>query len=316
MTPERPSSNPFGDQAGASLTAIVITYNTREMALTLLADLRTELEDTPHSRIMVVDNASADGTADAVANAFPDIILDRAPTNLGFGAAVNRAANGASTDWLLLVNPDARIDPGSIASLMSAARQRPGHGLYGARLTDANRATSEGSVFALPTLGLLLGYASGAAAVLRRMGWRSRAVRLSGSPVEVEVEALPGTFVLIEREAWEQVGSFDERFFMYCEDFDLCARMIAAGRRPLYVPQASMRHVGGASSARGNKEVMKLRSTVTYIGLHWSPAQARIGRLLLVAGVGLRRLVSAPNPELAAHWRFAWGERHEWLEGW
>jgi GT2 family glycosyltransferase len=302
-----------------TVRAIVVTYNTKELALALLTDLRRELKALPGSRIVVVDNASADGTPDAIEESFPDVEVRRSPTNVGFGAAVNagaRAMGDASSRWFLLVNPDARVDDGAVVRLVSAATSSPGHGLYGGRFIDVARGTNEDSVAVLPTLANLLAFATGVGPVLRRLGYRSPPRRKANSDREIEVDALPGTFLLVEADAWRAVGGFDETFFMYSEDLDLCVRVAATGRRPLFVPQASIRHIGGASSTSGGKEVMKNRSLATFLRKHWPAGRARVGCGLLVMGVGLRRLARTPFRTPSGRWETAWRERRSWLRGW
>ncbi len=302
--------------AAHTVRAVVVTYNTRELAGLLIDDLERELAQFPGCEVVVVDNASSDGSADAVAEQHPNVVLHRLDSNIGFGRAVNKGAAGATTRWLLLINPDARIDEGAIGRLLDVAAARPGHGLYGGRFIDVRRQTNEDSVAVLPTLSNLFAYATGVGTILRRLGWRSPPRRAANSEQPIEVDALPGTFVLVETEAWRDVGGFDERFFMYSEDLDLCMRVRATGRRPLYVPQASIRHIGGASSSSGSKEVLKLRSLVTFLRTHWSPARARLGCRLLVAGVGLRRLARLPFRTPDGRWETAWRERGRWTPGW
>lgn len=299
-----------------AITAILVTYNTRDLALAALGDLGPQLQEFPGSRIVVVDNASSDGTAAAIAEKFPQVTLDPSASNLGFARAVNHGARGASTRWLLLVNPDLRIDPGSLKALVDVARAQPGHGLYGGRFIDVDRQTGEDSVAVLPSIGQLLGYATGAGPVARRLGFRSKPRKAAASRRPVEVGALPGTFLLIETDAWREVGGFDERYFMYSEDLDLSVRITKTGRRPLFVPAALVHHAGGASSSSGGKEVLKLTSLVTFLRNQWSPSSARAGELLLLAGVGLRRIarLRAHTPE--GRWETAWRQRRQWRSGW
>lgn len=299
-----------------TLTAVVVTYNTRDLALGLLGDLTSELEAWGGSQVVVFDNASHDGTASAIAEHYPRVQLAASEKNLGFGAAVNRAAAGSTSRWLLLVNPDARIDPGSVAALVDVARSRPGHGLYGGRFVDIERGTPEDSVAVLPTLAQLVGYATGFDTLARRLGYRSAPRRAAASSEMVEVDALPGCFLLVEADAWRDLGGFDERYFMYGEDLDLSVRMSRSGRRPLYVPSASIRHAGGASSSSGRKQVLKLTALVTFVRSHWSPGRARLACSLLLAGVGLRRLARLPFRTPDGRWETAWRERAGWLAGW
>jgi GT2 family glycosyltransferase len=299
-----------------TVTAVVVTYNTRELALELLGDLVKELEGQPESSVIVFDNASDDGTAAAVAERYPSVRVEASDVNLGFGAAVNRAAAQLTSKWLLLVNPDARINPGAVAALIDAARRAPGHGLYGGRFVDIARDTAEDSVAVLPSMTQLLGYATGLDTLARRFGYRTAPRRVAAASDTAEVDALPGCFVLVEADAWRELGGFDQRYFMYGEDLDLSVRMASSGRRPLYVPAASIRHAGGASSSGGRKEVLKLTSLVTFVRGHWTPWRARAGCALLVAGVGLRRLARTPFRTPSGRWETAWRERATWLRGW
>jgi hypothetical protein len=304
------------DDSADTLRAIVVTYNTRELALLLLGDLLDELRPWPGSEVVVVDNASADGTAEAIAAAYPSVRLEASPKNLGFGPAVNLAARGAASRWLLLVNPDARIDTGSVGRLVDVARQQPGHGLYGGKFVDIVRQTAEDSVAVLPSLANLAGFATGIGAIARRLGWRSAPRRSAAATEPTAVDALPGTFLLIESDAWHAVGGFDERYFMYSEDLDLSLRITNTGRRPMYVPAASIQHAGGASSSSGSKEVLKLTSLVTLLRAQWSPRRARAGEGLLLAGIAVRRLARLRANTPDGRWETAWRERGRWRAGW
>jgi N-acetylglucosaminyl-diphospho-decaprenol L-rhamnosyltransferase len=299
-----------------TIRAVVVTYQTRDLVIPLLADLITELKPWPGSEIVVVDNASDDGTVDAIASAFPKIALHASSSNLGFGPAVNLAAKDATSRWLLLMNPDARIDAGSVARLVDVAVRNPGHGLYGGRFVDIGRQTAEDSVAVVPTLPNLVGFALGTGAIARRLGWRSAPRRAAASLEPTTVDALPGTFLLVETDAWREVGGFDERYFMYSEDLDLSLRIGRSGRRPMYVPAASIQHAGGASSSSGTKEVLKLTSLVTLLRANWPGRRARAGEILLLVGIGVRRLarLRARTPE--GRWETAWRERARWRSGW
>jgi N-acetylglucosaminyl-diphospho-decaprenol L-rhamnosyltransferase len=302
--------------ADPAIHAIVITYNTRDLAVPLLQDLVRELQPWPESDVVVFDNASTDDTAAVVSAAGLDVRIVLGEKNLGFGRAVNEAAAGATARWILLVNPDARIDEGAVQHLVDTATRLPGHGLYGGKFVDINRDTAEDSVAVVPTLANLLAFATGFAPVARRLGWRSGPRRAAGSASTCEVDALPGTFLLIETDVWREVGGFDPRYFMYSEDLDLSLRIGRTGRRPLYVPEASIRHEGGGSSSSGSKEVLKLTSLTTLLRSEWGPRQARTGVSLLFVGVGLRRLARLRAHTPSGRWETAWRERRRWSRGW
>jgi GT2 family glycosyltransferase len=296
--------------------AVVITYNASRLTMLLLDDLVGGLVDIPGSVVTVFDNASTDDTVEQIRSHRSDVELIVSPSNLGFGRAVNAATKGVEARWILLINPDARIDPGSIRRLVDVARERPGHGLYGGRFVDDERQTAEDSVALVPTLTHLLAFATGFGAIARRLHLRSASARAAAASDVTEVVALPGTFLLVETDLWRELGGFDPRFFMYSEDVDLSLRVGRSGRRPLYVPQASIRHAGGASSSSGQKEVLKLTALVTFGQVWWTPTRRRCGQLLLLFGVLLRRVARVRAHTPNGRWETAWRERRRWLAGW
>ena len=228
------------------LSVIIISYNTRQMTLDCLYALYADLGQMP-AEVWVVDNASGDGSADAVRQAFPQVRLIENPNNAGFGAANNLALTQASGEFLLLLNSDAFVHPGATAALTEYLRAHPGAGIVGPRLLNQDGSVQP-SCYRFPSPGR---------AWLENL-WVSSALprhpalgdyRQWSHDAERSVEWVIGACLLIRREAFRQTGGFDEAFFMYQEETDWQRRLRDKGWDIAFTPSAVVTHLGGASGA-------------------------------------------------------------------
>jgi N-acetylglucosaminyl-diphospho-decaprenol L-rhamnosyltransferase len=298
-----------------TVSIVLVSYRTRELVLTALAGLRAATVDVPYE-VIVVDNASADGSAEAVAAAFPEVRVVRLAANVGFGRAVNVGAALARGRWLLLINPDTEPVGDPVGALVDYAQRRPEHGIYAGR-TLRDDGTDDGrSVFAPPSLWSLGCFATGLTMLFPRSRWLNpEALPALDRSRATPVPAASGCLLLISRELFTRLGGFAPDYFMYHEDVDLCQRAARLGARPVLVPDARVRHIGGAASSSVGKRVMLLRGAVTYLRRHWSPGRARLGRGLLTTGIALRA-VGARLTGRAGYWPAVWAQRRTWRAGW
>jgi GT2 family glycosyltransferase len=227
----------------ATCDIVVVSYNQRER---LLAGLASAQAADPNLRLIVVDNASGDGSAAAVREAFPRADLLALDDNVGFAAAVNRGAALGTAPHILLLNNDARLTPEALERLTRALDDADAVaagprllGAGGAVELSLDRTLSPWNEARFKILEFFYRSGRGLAAgrVDRKMA-RSRQVR-----------SLSGACILLERDAFEEVGGCDERFFLYAEDVDLCLRLRQKGGKLLYVADAVVEHDRGASSA-------------------------------------------------------------------
>ncbi|HEY7603504.1 MAG TPA: glycosyltransferase family 2 protein [Gaiellaceae bacterium] len=302
------------------VSVIVVTYRCRDEARDCLRALHArppalELET------IVLDNASGDGTPAMVRAEFPDVRLLELAENIGFARGVNRAAELARGEHLLLLNPDALVHPGAVERLVGFALEHPGHGLYAGKNLDPDGTVNVTSVRGLPSLWSLTCFATMLSAALpgsrlfdpESLGsWRRDSVR--------EVGAAIGSFLLVRRSVWEALGGFDPRFFMYSEDVDLCLRAARQGRRPVFVPDAVVTHERGASSDGGPERMaMIYRGKATLLRKHWPAGKRELGLGLLWAGVGLRSLAATAAGQRSKSgpglWRGVWRARRTWIRG-
>jgi N-acetylglucosaminyl-diphospho-decaprenol L-rhamnosyltransferase len=304
--------------AAPQVSVLVVSYNTRELTRRCLESVRRNPPAAPYE-IVVVDNASTDGSAEMLA-AEPDVQLVASAVNLGFGPGVNAAAARASGDLLVLLNPDAEVLPGSFDRLLAEAGSGDiagGAGLLPDGSLDRN------SALAAPTLWRHVCFALGLSTAFPR----SRL--FGGSPLagrpptrSRRVPAVSGCFLAVRRDRWTSLGGFDDSLFLYGEDVDLCLRAAAAGAQVRFVPAAAVRHdPGSASRTRGDKVVLLLKGQVSLVERHWAPALRPVGRTLLLAGVGLRAAVAVVAQGRAdasvrrGAWQVAWARRAEWSRG-
>jgi N-acetylglucosaminyl-diphospho-decaprenol L-rhamnosyltransferase len=301
------------------VSVLLVTYRCRDEAAACLRSIH-ETTERENVEIVLLDNASGDGTVELVRSDFPDVRLIASPENLGFALGVNRAAEQATGEFVLLLNPDMEVHPGAIESLVAFARAHPQHGLYGGRTLDPDGTVNPGSCWGAPSLWSLFCFAALLSTTFKHSrlfdpeslgGWQRDTVR--------EVDIVTGCLLLARRTLWEELGGFDTRFFMYGEDADLSFRAKALGYRPAITPDAVVTHEIGVSSAtREDKLILLFQGKATLLRKHWRGLRLRLGLLLLQAGVGLRALLAVlgrrTDPRAAA-WRQVWRERKSWLAG-
>jgi hypothetical protein len=302
------------------VSVIVISYNTRELTMDCLRSVCAEMR-TMRGEIIVFDNASTDGSAEAIAAEFSAVTLLPSACNVGFARANNLAARHATGEFLLLLNPDTVVLEGAISTLVSFARRRTDGGVFGGRTLYGDGTLNETSCFDLPTPWSLFCAAIGLSSVFPRRrlfngdligGWARDSVRAVG--------VVTGCFLLVRRSLWDRLGGFDESFFMYSEDTDLCCRAWKTGHACLHCPDATIIHYGGRSEVcRANKMVKVLGAKKKFLQKHWSPTRAAFGVLMLELYVlnrliaqALLRFISARNKAAYGQWREVWLRRHEW----
>jgi N-acetylglucosaminyl-diphospho-decaprenol L-rhamnosyltransferase len=285
------------------VSVVIVSYESRALLERCLAALAADDSHSANREVIVVDQASQDGTAAWLESERPDVRLVALPENVGFGAGNNRGAALAEGRWLLLLNSDAFVNPGAIDELVRFAEARPAIGAVGPRLLWPDGRLQRScrrfpTVFRLATEYLYL----------RKLMPRSRILNgfYCGEFEHDEarrVDWLTGACVLVRRDLFEQLGGFDEQFFLYSEEVDLLYRSSQLGAETWFDPAAAVVHVWGGTAARASAFVLEeqARSHVRYLDKHRSRATAARARLVLLAGLRLRAPRSRAYRE-AARW--------------
>jgi N-acetylglucosaminyl-diphospho-decaprenol L-rhamnosyltransferase len=304
------------------VSLVVVTYRCREAARACLASVYETTGDI-RFEVVVVDNASGDGTAEMVREEFPRARLFALTRNIGFGRAVNLAAEEARGEYLLLLNPDTVVHADMVDELVSFARGLGEPAICGGRTLKPNGRLDPGSCWGAPSLWSVFCFATMLSTAFKGSrlfdpeslgGWKRDSVR--------DVDIVTGCLLLAPRTLWSELGGFDPRFFMYGEDADLSLRADAAGIRRVITPRAVVTHEVGVSSAtRPDKLVLLFRGKVALLRKHWGPVRSRVGVGLLVSGVTLRTIEALlpgrgrRSEGRGSAWPAVWRARGEWLEG-
>ena len=265
--------------------------------------------------VVVVDNASEDGSPALVRERFPAVKLVELPENAGFGAANNAGMEVAGGDLFLLLNSDAWPVGDAIERLAAFAAERPRAGIVGPRLRNPDGSLQR-SVRGWPTTWRL----ATEYLFLRRLGRGTQAFNaFYGAGFDHtsirSVEVLKGAVLLVRREAYATVGGFDPAFFMYGEEMDLCYRVGRAGWEVVFDPDAEFVHVGGVSTgarwgerpAFGPMRREQLRGHLRFVAKHQGERSAERARRLLAAGFRLRATLFSGDAGRA------YGEAAAWL---
>lgn len=306
------------------VSIILVSYNTKEMTSDCLKSIYEKV-NYPNFEVILVDNASADGSATDIKSKFSNVKLIALDENIGFGAANNLAAKSASGDYVLLLNTDTLLLDDAVSRLVEFAEAHPEAGLWGGRTLLGDGSLLPPSCWGSMTLWSTLCAVTGLRAVFPNSmlfnpegygGWQRNTVR--------EVDIIAGCFVLIRRAIWERLGGFDPVFFMYGEDADLCLRAKALGCHPMITPDATIIHYAGASEPQlARKEARMLAAKITLIKRYWPEPKRTLGRFLLRALPYSRAYVFSALASLgraglrqkAALWKSVVERRRDWILG-
>ena len=290
------------------LAVVVPTHDTRDLTLRCVATLVPDEPDAP--AIVVVDDGSTDGTAEAVGARWPAVHVLRLAPARGFTAAANHGLATAEGDLLLLLNSDTEVAPGALARLVAAFETHARLGAAGAALVSAD-GRPQWSGGREPTPWWLLVLASGVAPFAAWLPGYRRAKPLHPGTVDW----VTGAALAIRRTVWHEVGPLDERFRMYAQDLDWCVRAHDAGHDVAVLPDVRVVHLGGATIGRLAGSVgpahpqLLWEDLVRWVAKRHGPAAVRRAVTALRVGSALRVVARAvATPFVPASARARWRE--------
>ncbi len=291
------------------LSVLVVSFNTRDLLRKSLQSTEVACADISHE-IIVVDNASHDGSADMVEKEFPHMVLVRAPHNLGFAAANNLGRRSAKGTYIAIVNPDAFPEAGALRKAVDRMVQNPQVGMAGGLLIGKDgQFEPSARLFPSPLNDLLA--ISGLSAKYSKSRFFGRFDRTWADPYQpASVDWVPGAFAVIKNETIEKVGFFDERFFLYYEEVDLCYRLRQAGYTIEYWPDLKAVHWGGESSKTVTNQSMsssgrqltlwRMRAELLYYRKHHGWFTARLAAWVEMGWHLLRKQLNSASPDKQA----------------
>ena len=283
------------------VAVIVVNWNAREDLRVCLASLYAEPRPRVSCEIWVVDNASADGSAAMVAAEFPQVHLCANSENLGFSKANNQAIAQSNSRYVFLLNSDAAIQSGALETLAAYADSHAQAGILGPKVLNPD-GTLQYSCRRFPSLGA--GFFRNT--YLGRLFPNNKFARDYlmtdfDHNSDKAVDWVSGCAMLIRRETITKIGALDERFYMYCEDVDLCQRVWDAGQEVVYVPEAIVTHaIGRSSDKNADKMIWEFHKSWYEYDLKRHPKSSVVRRAAVYSGLWLRAAVRIAKRRSAA----------------
>jgi N-acetylglucosaminyl-diphospho-decaprenol L-rhamnosyltransferase len=282
----------------AEVDVVVVAHASRDTLRACVAPLA----GAPGVHLVIVDTASADPAFDTVED-LPGVELIAAPRNGGFAYGCNVGIRAGRAPYVLLLNPDATMQPDQLRRLTAALGADPGVGLAGPRIVDEDGALQR-SLRRFPRLRSALSKALFLHRLAPDAAWSDDLVHDAARYEHAwDPEWVSGACMLVRRDALEALGGLDEGFFMYAEDTDLCARLWTRGLRVRYVPEATVVHGGGHSAPRSQLRTADVRSHIRYVLVHEDARAARLVALATALDELTHLVVRCRRPGYArGHW--------------
>lgn len=310
----------IGQADAMDVSIIMCSFNTRNITLEAIAAVYQHTVNVDFE-LIIIDNASSDGSAQAIRQAYPEAILIQSDENLGFAKANNVAAEKATGEYLLLLNPDTRLLNNAVQFSLDFARRHPEYKIVGGKTFYPDMTLNPTAAYGATTVRSLLFGALGFSSLFRRsrffnpgeLTWWSW-----DSPREVEM--VTGCFLLIGHSLWKELQGFDESYFMYGEDADLCQRVRIRGGKCAITTDAQLIHHGGASEkVRAAKMVRLFCAKALLYSKPGSPIPGWYGRAMLSLNAATRTwalaIISILLPakrESFQTWKDIWSQRERW----
>jgi GT2 family glycosyltransferase len=287
--------------AGRSLAIVIVSFRCRELLLACLRSIAEHPYSGGPQTVTVVDNASADGTAEAVRSDFSHVRFVELERNVGFSAANNVALREVSADQVMLLNPDTEIWPGVLDAMSAYLAEHPHAGVVGCRLVRRDGSFDHAAKRSIPSAADALRYF--------RPGSSNASAYLAPGVGEHDVgpvHAVNGAFMLVRRAAMDEVGLLDAGYWMYGEDLDWCTRFRRAGWDVLYNGHVTTLHVKGAITGthrRLRQNAAFHRSMGRFYRRHLGGEHALLDAAVY-AGIGVKLGLSVCHSALAraARW--------------
>jgi GT2 family glycosyltransferase len=304
------------------LDIILISYNTAELTIRAIQSVYKQTQTTDFD-IIVVDNASSDGSAKRLRTEFPAIKLIESDCNLGFAGGVNLASKYADSPYILLLNPDTVVLDQAIDKLIQFAEANPENGIWGGLTLNNDHSINTHNAWAHASFSSLFFSAMGLSKIFKNSCffnhanygcWKRNSIKA--------VDIIQGSFFLTSQQLWQQLDGLDETFFMYGEEADYCYRAKQVGYQPLITPNAQIIHHGGASENQfSGKMIRLLKGKATFFNKHAGYEKEIYKRLLLLYIINhlgiykFQSLFQKHKEPIAKEWQQIFNARKDWMQG-
>ena len=277
------------------LSIIIVNYNVKEFLLNMLDSVQKATK-TISAEIIVVDNASDDGSVESIKEKFPSVKLIVNEKNVGFGAANNIAMLHASGKYFLLINPDTIVREDTFTKMISFFEQNPEAGIAGCKVLNADGSLQLACRRGFPGPWTSFTKVMGLSTLFpkSRLFARYNLTYLDENKT-YEVDAVSGAFMMLRKEVYDKIGGFDQEFFMYGEDLDLCYRTQQAGYKVFYVHSTEIIHYKGESTKRSSMDETKVFYDAMHLFVRKHFSSSFVVESILQSAILFRKLIAFAN---------------------
>ena len=272
------------------LSIIIVNYNVKSYLEQALRSIQKALKGIA-SEIIVVDNASSDGSGAMVRQLFPDVMLIENQGNPGFAKANNQAIEQSQSEFICLINPDTLVQENIFRVCLDYMKSHPDVGMTGCKIINPDGTLQLACRRSIPTPWVAFTKVSGLSRLFPKSKLFGRYNLTYADPNEItEVEAISGSFMMVRRDVVEKIGGLDETFFMYGEDLDWCYRIGKAGWKIVYLPGTQMVHYKGRSTREASFDELRVfyEAMSLFVEKHYRKGWSFFPRWMLMLGITLR----------------------------
>ena len=279
------------------VSVLIVSYNVKQYIIHCI-DSVNKSDYTGLIEIIVVDNNSFDGSLDEIKSKMKSVICIINDINVGFGKAVNQAAKVATGEYYFILNPDTIIEESTISTFVNYLEKDPAIGLVGPKIVNSDGSLQKGSKRSFPTISVAFPKLIGFDKIFPNSKWAGRYNLNYLNPNEIhKVDAISGSCMFIRSELFNKIGGFDERFFMFGEDLDLCYQVYKQGREVHYMPTTQIMHYQGESVKSAPYDSLNAfyQAMILFSEKHFSKGRSILSKLVIRLGIFIRKLISIIN---------------------
>ncbi len=274
------------------LSIITVNYNVKEFLQNLIHSIHKAAGSLTYE-IIIVDNASSDGSVDFISQKFPEVKLIANDRNLGFGKANNQGLKIAKGNYILLINPDAIVSEDTFTNMISFFENHPSVGLAGCKILNPDGTLQLACRRSFPGPWTSFCKVTGLSNLFPNSRLFARYnLTYKDENESYEVDAISGSFMMMKREVYEKTGGFDEDYFMYGEDLDLCYRIQQAGYKVYYVHETQIIHYKGESTRRSGLDETKFFYDAMHLFVKKHLSSSLLVQFILRTAIGIRKIIS------------------------
>ncbi len=279
------------------ISVLIVSYNVKQYIVHCIDSIKRS-DYNGNVEIIVVDNNSFDGSLSEIKLKHSEVATIQNDANVGFGKAVNQAAKNATGDYLLILNPDTIIEEGTISTFVKYLQENKNVGLVGPKIVNSDGSLQKGCKRSFPTIAVALPKILGLDKIFPKSKWTGKYNLNYLDPDKIHtVEAISGSCMFIRGELFNKIGGFDEQYFMFGEDLDLCYQIYKHDFEIHYLPTTQIIHYQGESVKSAPYDSLNAfyNAMIIFSEKHFSRSKGFLTKLVIRSGIVIRKFISLIN---------------------